>query len=205
MLKFERIMDSRPWFDDGPQKAILLQRIANGLYIQFSAQQDSRKHVGQVLRTIYTGYKVKTPSGEEINVNLLKDHVVELSGLEEYNAAAEPWKQEEAEIQEAARQKREADAAAAQAILDKQATCLHEEVRRESVARIAGCDIDDFVCVACEKRLQRSWWTAYESDPKSHISDWEWFLRYCNKEYNGYIPKREEYEIVSRIGTEMYR
>lgn len=190
-------MTSRPWFDDGPQKTSLLQRIADGLYIQFSLQVDTpRKDVGQVLRTIYAGYKVKNPSGDEGIVNPSTMHIVEFANVEEYNVAAEQWSKEEAIIQEAAHQKRQAIEAARQAVIAKQLACLHENITREAVICAAGCDIYDLVCDDCGKQLERSWSTAYDNDPKSHISDWNWFLRYCHKEYKGYVPKREDYVVV---------
>jgi TPP-dependent indolepyruvate ferredoxin oxidoreductase alpha subunit len=196
---------SRPWYDDGPEKEAILQRIHDGLYIQFSASQQqsnntnsSRKHVGQVIRTIYSGYKLKLPTGQEVNVNLLKDEISEFSSFEEYEVAVDIWKEEESAIEA----KRHAIEDAKQAMLQKQTHCLHEEVQEVSAFRIAGCDINDLVCKDCEKCLKRSWITAYENDPTSLIADWDWFVRYCFKSYNGYVPNQEDYDIVPNIITE---
>ncbi len=196
----------RPWFDDGPQKVALLERIKNNLFVEFSSSADApRKHVGQVMKTIYAGYKVKIPTGEYVNVNPLKDYVREFATTDEYNAAADIWKQEQAVIDAEAARKRQEIYEAQQAVLMKQANCLHEKITEEAVVRVAGCDIDDKVCVDCGKRLERSWSTAYDNDPKSHISDWNWFLRYCHKTFDGYVPKQSDYEIVGSITDEIYR
>jgi hypothetical protein len=197
---------NRPWYDDGPQKAKLLERITDGLYIQFSNQGTTRKQVGQVVRTIYAGYKVKVPTDEEVIINPQKDQIIhEFSNVGEYNIAVEAWKAEEAVIREEARLKRQALEDARQAILKKQADCLHENVDRVEVLCVAGCDINDVICTHCGKRLERSWSTAYENDPNSLISDWNWFLRYCHKTYNGYVPKQENYDIVPEITEEIRR
>lgn len=199
-------MSSRPWFDSGPVREALNQRIADGLFIEFSAPHDpSRKHVGRVIRTIYVGYKVLLPSGDEVNVNPTVDDVREFQDVSEYEAAASRWAREDGVIREEARVRGQMEAARLQAILDRQSACLHESIYEDPIARVAGCDIDDIVCTACEKRLLRSWCTAYDTDPKSEVSDWEWYLRYCKKKYNGYVPAVDDYKLVSKIGTEMFR
>jgi hypothetical protein len=198
-------MSARPWFDEGPLKTALERRIAEGLFVEFYRDGNSRKHVGKVTKTAYIGYKIMLPSGEEVLVNLAKgDHVTELD-VEQYQAAAEIWQREEAVLQEEVRRVRKAQADALQAELERQAVCLHEEVLTDCVARAAGCDVNDLVCAACGLRLYRSWSTAYDNDPTSQVANWDWFVRYCRKTYNGYVPKKEDYEVVNRIGTELYR
>jgi hypothetical protein len=141
-------MSARPWFDDGPQKTALLRRIADGLYVEFYRDGNPRKHVGKVTKAAYIGYKVMLPSGEEVLLNLTKGDTVTELDFEHYRAAAEQWQLEEYSYQAELRRIRQAEADALQAVLERQAACLHDEVVRECVAQAAGCDVYDLVCKA---------------------------------------------------------
>ena len=82
---------------------------------------------------------------------------------------------------------------------ERRRSCLHESTVIEEVTRVTGCKIDDTRCVACKKVLCRTWSTAYETDPKDHISDWSWYQRECALLYENFVPDIKNYVIVEKV------
>lgn len=183
-------MSARPWFDEGSHKDSLLAKIVeDNFYISLRGGVPAK-----VTKLIYAGYKVIYPTGLEENINPNTFGVKDIT-KEEYDALVGPYLEQEdkkrAEIQEVKRKEAE-ELARVKAL---QASCLHDEIFIKETARAAGFSSEDYHCCSCDKFLRCSMSTAYENDPNDIIGDWPWFLRYCQKTYGNYVPKRSDYEI----------
>lgn len=186
-------MSSRRWIEDERYRAELEAKIATGKFF-ISTYSDCLP--GRVIRVIYAGYKMLSPDNQEQTVNLIQDTTVREINEEEYQQLVINWQKAKDKAEVLAREKTEAR----EKYLTMQKNCLHESIERIQVVKVAGCDIYDTICKGCGKALQRSWSTAYDSDPKDHITDWNWYVRYCAQNYNpSFHPKMEDYEIVECI------
>eukprot|EP01040_Poterioochromonas_malhamensis_P004682 gene4681-5017_t len=178
----------RIWWTNEEYKERLNQRIASNDWFVCILNENSP---GKVIKVIFAGYKVELPDGVSCNVHpsktrdILQDEYEELKVLY-FQRLRE--KEEEAKRREDERL----------AKLELQRQCQHTNVREEDVVKAAGCDITDTFCIDCDKRLRRSWSTAYDRDPNDHISDWDWWCRYYQSRYNSQ-PRRSDYEVVNTI------
>jgi hypothetical protein len=194
--------NNRVWFDAGGIKDRLEEKVRQGWYVHWSEStgenQHPQHHVGQVLRLVYAGYKVRHPDGSEIIINPERYLVEDFDNVEIFESAASAW-QEQADLLCCERTRLQAEAqATAEARLSLQAQCKHYHVQENCVLSVAGCDITDTHCLDCDKGLRRSWSTASDRDPNDHITDWTWWTRYCMTHYQQ-SPKPADYEVVDSL------
>eukprot|EP01039_Chlorochromonas_danica_P012852 gene12852-14805_t len=193
---------SRPWWNDAALKEELTQRADSGRWYVIARPTPSSVLPARVVRVIYAGYKVVSPDGIESNVNpekplteIVLSEGEDINDHPEYQAALKEYEEEQRVKKQAAdedrRQKEE--------LLEQQRTCLHSDSPSglvEEVARGAGCDVYYYSCPRCLKHLRTSYATAYDRDPDDEITDWDWWVRFFQKQYNG-TPRRENYRIIS--------
>jgi len=187
------MFSGRPWWDNEQYQSQLNDRIAQNSWYVSSNGGDC----GKVIKIVYNGYKIELPDGNEKIVHPVKDRVKDLT-IEKYEEAVIHFHKMKAEHE-----------SRLQAVKDekemkrkRQQECQHEETFEQHVVKAAGCDIYDTSCLICEKTLRRSWSTAYDKDPDDCLTDWQWWLRECIKQYGkDYVPKREDYNIVDSLDT----
>ena len=181
---------SRQWWDDNTYRIQLEQKVESGAWY-ISAESV----VGRVIKVIYAGYKVELPDNSVTIVkpdqcgDCLKDITIE-----EYHNLVKAWNDLNTE-----RLNRIADFEKFR--LDKlgqQNSCQHQDSKNYLSASAAGCDIYDTVCSICNKVLRRSWSTAYDRDPKDHISDLDWWRREHMRLFQQ-DPLPTDYIVVDRL------
>jgi hypothetical protein len=185
---------NRPWWNDEQLKSQLNSRIIDGNWFVRTPRS-----VGKVIQIIYAGYKIELPDNRVENINPEQCQVDDITP-EEFKEQSAIWSIRNNEEQVKAAEMKANMLAHEQAIELKQSTCLHSATEEKEVLRGAGCDVSDTNCSVCLKVLRRSWSTAYDRDPKDHVSDWAWWLREHRRLYGTQAPNMTDYEIVDKIG-----
>ena len=187
---FAKTTKQRSWWNDENRKAELTGKIESSENWYVSVENGTP---AKVIKIIYAGYKVLLPDNTERTVNPDSILVTEISA-HDYAQLVAVWTQKQTVInaQNAARD------AERNALAELQQTCLHVNTQTNQVLKAAGCDIDDTHCCTCKKVLRRSWSTAYDRDPKDHVSDWEWWVREHTRLYQQ-EPRIGDYKVVATI------
>lgn len=182
----------RKWWNDSEYQDSLTSRADAGSWFVVAGNIP-----GRVVKIVYAGYKIQLPDDSTLIVNPDKQTVIEVPE-EEYLTHVAAWNVMKAEEQRL----REQVESELQAFLLKQSHCLHESSESYISAAAAGCDIYDTVCNVCEKVLRRSWATASDKDPDDHISDWQWWVRECQRLYKKAPTTTTGYKIVESISSD---
>lgn len=183
-------------------KEELTQRANSGRwYVIARPTPSSTPLPARVLRVIFAGYKVVSPDGVESNVNpekplteIVLNEGEDINDHPEYQAALKEYEAEQRAKKMAADEARRQE----EEVLELQRSCPHSDSPSgliEECGGGAGCDVYTYSCSRCKKHLRTSYSTAYDRDPDDEIFDWNWWVRYYQKQYNG-TPRREDYRIM---------
>lgn len=191
----ERI-ERRWWFDD-QYKLSLTLRCEETWYVLVHDFPNAGVRFpvpGKVQKICYAGYKILLPDEKTTLIANPDTMKIEDLAQESYDAAVARWRERMNEIERLKAQ----ELAEKEAFRQFQRSCPHNHIKDVEYARVAGCDIDDQVCLRCQKILRRHYSTAYEKDPDDEISDWDWWVGYYEARYHS-IPIKENFRIVENL------
>lgn len=172
-------MNNPLWFNEGPHRNELLEKIERGWYVRanFNNHDNDHASLGKVIGLAYAGYKIQFLSeGREKIVNPTKQTIEDMT--------EEEYQQEAAMLPPT----------------PISSACQHQRVEAITVSSCPSCDILEIHCLDCQKKLKRSWSTCGDKDPKCHITDWDWYERYCREQF-GMKPIKDNFIVVAELSN----